>query len=98
MSHDEDKTKLVIVARSSVPFFLQQGNGPRVGKTLGPRDTARNGSRFVTSRVLDRKSTRLNSSHQIISYAVFCLKKKKRTDEFAIQSTRHFIYMRLEQA
>src|SRR5258708_27103397 len=27
----------------------------------------------------DRKSTRLNSSHQIISYAVFCLKKKKRT-------------------
>src|SRR5207244_8545796 len=26
--------------------------------------------------VLDRKSTRLNSSHQIISYAVFCLKKK----------------------
>src|SRR3954467_2318186 len=27
----------------------------------------------------DRKSTRLNSSHTIISYAVFCLKKKKRT-------------------
>jgi len=27
--------------------------------------------------VADRKSTRLNSSHQIISYAVFCLKKKK---------------------
>src|SRR5258708_25906823 len=29
----------------------------------------------------DRKSTRLNSSHQIISYAVFCLKKKKRTND-----------------
>src|SRR5207244_11476394 len=28
--------------------------------------------------VKDRKSTRLNSSHQIISYAVFCLKKKKQ--------------------
>src|SRR5258708_21197910 len=27
---------------------------------------------------IDRKSTRLNSSHQIISYAVFCLKKKNR--------------------
>src|SRR5574341_2111420 len=27
--------------------------------------------------LLDRKSTRLNSSHQLISYAVFCLKKKK---------------------
>src|SRR4051794_41409867 len=29
--------------------------------------------------VLDRKSTRLNSSHPSISYAVFCLKKKKKT-------------------
>src|SRR5258708_7743085 len=29
----------------------------------------------------DRKSTRLNSSHQIISYAVFCLKKKKKTKQ-----------------
>src|SRR5258708_3907077 len=29
--------------------------------------------------VIDRKSTRLNSSHQIISYAVFCLKKKKKS-------------------
>src|SRR5258708_18801930 len=28
---------------------------------------------------LDRKSTRLNSSHQIISYAVFCLKKKNKS-------------------
>src|SRR3989454_2415195 len=28
----------------------------------------------------DRKSTRLNSSHLVISYAVFCLKKKKQTD------------------
>src|SRR3989475_8890425 len=29
-------------------------------------------------RILDRKSTRLNSSHSQISYAVFCLKKKKK--------------------
>src|SRR2546426_5485608 len=29
---------------------------------------------------IDRKSTRLNSSHLVISYAVFCLKKKKKTD------------------
>src|SRR5258708_11498076 len=32
---------------------------------------------YLEPRDLDRKSTRLNSSHQIISYAVFCLKKKK---------------------
>src|SRR5258708_22830526 len=31
-----------------------------------------------SDRRRDRKSTRLNSSHQIISYAVFCLKKKRR--------------------
>src|SRR2546429_9005675 len=40
--------------------------GGRSGDTLGRRN------------VLDRKSTRLNSSHGYISYAVFCLKKKKR--------------------
>src|SRR5258708_26328125 len=32
-----------------------------------------------TPQQVDRKSTRLNSSHQIISYAVFCLKKKKKS-------------------
>src|SRR3990170_5342474 len=35
----------------------------------------------------DRKSTRLNSSHQIISYAVFCLKKKQQS--YQIQSGDH---------
>src|SRR5207253_10552699 len=34
-----------------------------------------------TSRGADRKSTRLNSSHVAISYAVFCLKKKKKRKE-----------------
>src|SRR5258708_21693865 len=36
----------------------------------------------------DRKSTRLNSSHQIISYAVFCLKKKK-TNTHSNQTNSH---------
>src|SRR5438445_8290566 len=45
--------------------------------------------------VLDRKSTRLNSSHANISYAVFCLKKKKSaTTEFFERSTKE-IYSRL---
>src|SRR5258708_11189983 len=35
----------------------------------------------------DRKSTRLNSSHQIISYAVFCLKKKKTQSLYPICSS-----------
>src|SRR5438034_4455583 len=33
----------------------------------------------MMASVRDRKSTRLNSSHTVISYAVFCLKKKKKT-------------------
>src|SRR5260221_9960785 len=44
---------------------------------LGERDSA-----------ADRKSTRLNSSHTVISYAVFCLKKKKRTWQDRKQNTR----------
>src|SRR5258708_8475082 len=36
---------------------------------------------FMADLSGDRKSTRLNSSHQIISYAVFCLKKKKKKIE-----------------
>src|SRR5258707_5001035 len=45
-------------------------------------------SKFIAAKILaldasratpDRKSTRLNSSHANISYAVFCLKKKKKT-------------------
>src|SRR2546430_6138583 len=34
---------------------------------------------------LDRKSTRLNSSHSQISYAVFCLKKKNPSQEFGVR-------------
>src|SRR5207244_13435505 len=37
----------------------------------------------------DRKSTRLNSSHQIISYAVFCLKKKKNRTTKHISTTQN---------
>src|SRR5947208_9133781 len=37
----------------------------------------------------DRKSTRLNSSHQIISYAVFCLKKKKNNNKKVVKSEKH---------
>src|SRR2546426_2341165 len=40
---------------------------------------ARARDRTSDTQVEDRKSTRLNSSHLVISYAVFCLKKKKRT-------------------
>src|SRR5258708_9852188 len=44
-------------------------------------------------KAIDRKSTRLNSSHQIISYAVFCLKKKKLIDN--ISTRRHTGYNKM---
>src|SRR2546427_9635177 len=43
--------------------------------------------RGATQHPPDRKSTRLNSSHSQISYAVFCLKKKKKTKKKYIQRT-----------
>src|SRR5438552_4819467 len=47
-------------------------------------DARSGGHRAAAARrspLRDRKSTRLNSSHQIISYAVFCLKKKKKKNK-----------------
>src|SRR5256885_7076242 len=35
----------------------------------------------------DRKSTRLNSSHLVISYAVFCLKKKKQFEPYSVDNS-----------
>src|SRR3712207_7567567 len=49
--------------------------GRRRGRVLGEPPAGRSGRAL---READRKSTRLNSSHANISYAVFCLKKKKR--------------------
>src|SRR3712207_8455241 len=47
---------------------------PPAGLVLDPFKEVRQAGRVPTSADLDRKSTRLNSSHANISYAVFCLK------------------------
>src|SRR2546422_7888801 len=63
--------------RSIVRLALRVKRGPLFGLTVNtPSGFER---RRVTAGTdeLDRKSTRLNSSHGYISYAVFCLKKKK---------------------
>src|SRR5438132_1838396 len=57
-------------------------SGGREAQALGTRCGGGSRNRFV-----DRKSTRLNSSHTVISYAVFCLKKKKdKAQNHAMQS------------
>src|SRR5258708_17254951 len=50
---------------------------------------------WPAARPLDRKSTRLNSSHQIISYAVFCLKKKKKRHKVLADKLRDDITHRV---
>src|SRR5438034_4154135 len=49
-------------------------------RSVGYRPDLRAGQGSRPRRPLDRKSTRLNSSHTVISYAVFCLKKKKKNN------------------
>src|SRR5256885_5227108 len=65
---------------------------PRMINSMVPSSSARKGGigleweaaklsagrQLVYTLAVDRKSTRLNSSHLVISYAVFCLKKKKK--------------------
>src|SRR5438132_4938451 len=52
---------------------------PRSSNGLAKKPSASTETPFRSiKRTRDRKSTRLNSSHTVISYAVFCLKKKKK--------------------
>src|SRR3989454_6785116 len=71
--------------------------GPRSRSAGKRRDCRRDGverlvealsRRRLRPPVADRKSTRLNSSHLVISYAVFCLKKKKTPSSEARPPTR----------
>src|SRR5438552_14948720 len=69
-----------------LPPALTLALGHRAGRRRRPPHRAGGRSRrsqggTQTNGRADRKSTRLNSSHQIISYAVFCLKKKNDIDE-----------------
>src|SRR2546427_12996989 len=67
---------LPICLPSEIPDeFKVDVSGLMIGKQLRAADLP----------LEDRKSTRLNSSHSQISYAVFCLKKKKKTHKY----TRH---------
>src|SRR2546426_7390945 len=65
--------------------------GPRTGRRRRHHGGARGAARGGAQEPGDRKSTRLNSSHLVISYAVFCLKKKN--DYFFIKSTRELWLM-----
>src|SRR5690349_24017831 len=70
-----------LAVRSDRPYH----RGPAAGAGRAQRETRR---ARAAARGQDRKSTRLNSSHVEISYAVFCLKKKKKQSLLMQQSVR----------
>src|SRR5260221_8915104 len=66
----------------------------RRARRLETRDTRQFRATVAQELARDRKSTRLNSSHTVISYAVFCLKKKKKSkpdteNTFSVQKLIH---------
>src|SRR5438270_6361946 len=60
----------------ALPIWRSRSPGPACGRRSGRRSRPTKGG--------DRKSTRLNSSHSQISYAVFCLKKKNKLQSILI--------------
>src|SRR5438067_5561568 len=68
---------VLLQAAQVVHLALNGGFGEHARGLLERR---RRDERLGRQRCQDRKSTRLNSSHVSISYAVFCLKKKKTTN------------------
>src|SRR5256885_6532904 len=62
--------------RDGIPAAAPVLGGDQDDAIRGARPVNRTGRCVLQD--LDRKSTRLNSSHLVISYAVFCLKKKKK--------------------
>src|SRR5258708_18643754 len=86
---------------SNTFFWAEIQNSENLVQNVLPSFRRQRGIQLATNRLLprrreaanedkgDRKSTRLNSSHQIISYAVFCLKKKKNKREHYNNSTEN---------
>src|SRR5438034_7335281 len=70
---------IIFITLSYTTLFRSPGADPRVAARAGRGGAAGAGGGGTGAATLasrDRKSTRLNSSHTVISYAVFCLKKK----------------------
>src|SRR5256885_7303237 len=64
-------------APDSVRWPVLPNGSPNFEQMNGEQRRAYDNARLEIRTAIDRKSTRLNSSHLVISYAVFCLKKKK---------------------
>src|SRR5258708_26308873 len=77
--------------RSIIEGSDERSGAGRAGHRLAPLVARRLEQGPALRMGADRKSTRLNSSHQIISYAVFCLKKKKKI-YVMFRSLKQYVY------
>src|SRR2546429_5320533 len=77
--------------RSRIPDFLDGPSRLERGSQVGTGRETIEALRPELKLRGDRKSTRLNSSHGYISYAVFCLKKKKDDQNINLTATRQHI-------
>src|SRR2546422_4645812 len=66
-----------VLCRAQPHHRLSDQPQPHIPDRGGPPDRPASSAGGAVAGAADRKSTRLNSSHGYISYAVFCLKKKK---------------------
>src|SRR3712207_8055055 len=82
---------LPILTRSSAPPRSWASTSPPASSR--PRSTTSKPHQNTTRSFPDWKSTRLNSSHANISYAVFCLKKKKKKNYITVTILIIHIYM-----
>src|SRR5947208_13010341 len=73
-----DQSVAVLQAERDGCAAYLRGKADKIANFLTDDYTLTNSKGKISTAAEDRKSTRLNSSHQIISYAVFCLKKKKK--------------------
>src|SRR2546421_4225331 len=77
------------VSRLSAEGELPRNCKSKEIEELGPQEI------LARWQEIDRKSTRLNSSHDQISYAVFCLKKKKKKIRIKPQKKRRHTYSKM---
>src|SRR5690348_17598466 len=79
VQHDDRRLHLVALRRRRDALDLREPRDVEIGDC-------------AERAVVDRKSTRLNSSHPSISYAVFCLKKKKKIRPRRVKNDSRAIY------
>src|SRR5207253_4023012 len=79
---------LKLTAEAGKDAYCEKPMGNVLEEVKAARDAVVARNLIAQVGTQDRKSTRLNSSHVAISYAVFCLKKKKKTDQLIDKGTQ----------